>query len=419
MNADNNANIAMVSDLESSKATLKRVNWDFHETSSVVADENSPFKCSDHFWGPAAFVPQIPFTLIEVLSLPGATVYDPFAGVGTTYFQALLLNRRPMATDICSVNVQYMRSLLTLFNPDVQLPSLQKSIDSMILAYDANETYVNDVPANIMLSQLRPWYSSETLNQLAFLFKCESACVEVAASAAMWIAISHILRTVSSQERGWGCVADNVLPKPNQVKDKKAIASFSTHLHRLLRDISRHLSCALPGYNDIYESTAANPMIFHDDVRRSTQISDNSVDLVITSPPYPNMTDYANSRRLSYYYAGGDPSKDSKLEIGARIRRRTKGALESYLADMEAADSGISRKLKKGGYACYVMPVFGSDNENNASRRRIVQRVMTKLEDSDLIREGEFERIIPKRRRQHNAKWAKLDREKIYLFRKV
>ena len=55
-------------------------------------------------------------------------------------------------------------------------------------------------------------------------------------------------------------------------------------------------------------------------------VPDNSVDLVITSPPYPNMTDYVTSQRLSYYFLGlglADKSrlKDLDLEIGPRIRR--------------------------------------------------------------------------------------------------
>ncbi len=65
------------------------------------------------------------------------------------------------------------------------------------------------------------------------------------------------------------------------------------------------------------------------------------------------------------------------------------------------------------------MPVFNVDNENNRNRKRIVQKVLFSMDECGLIMEGEYERILPTIRRSHNIKWTSLEREKIYLFRKV
>ena len=75
-------------------------------------------------------------------------------------------------------------------------------------------------------------------------------------------------------------------------------------------------------------------------------------------------------------------------------------------------------KIKSGGYACYVMPAFNMDNKNNSNRRRIVKKVLSSMDEYDLIKEEEDERVLPTIRRSHNIKWASLEREKIYLFRK-
>jgi len=112
-------------------------------------------------------------------------------------------------------------------------------------------------------------------------------------------------------------------------------------------------------------------------------------------------------------------ANDWRLEIGSRSRRQRVDALDLYSGDMQRTNEAIAKKLKRGGYACYVMPVFSADNENNKNRRQIVQRIMSKLEDLNLSKEDEFERILPAIRRMHNAKWATLERERIYLFRKV
>ena len=209
----------------------------------------------------------------------------------------------------------------------------------------------------------------------------------------------------------------------NQIRGKEVFDLFSKHINRL-KDISEHLKYVMPGYDQLYKELSEKQTIFHEDVRGCKGIPDNSVDLVVTSPPYPNMTDYATSQRLSYYFLGSDLAdndnvKDRNLEIGARSRRSRKDSIDRYFEDMQRANEATSHKIKSGGYACYVMPAFNTDNENNRGRRRIVQKVLAKMEEYDLIQEEDYERILPTKRRSHNIKWATLEREKIYLFRKV
>ena len=69
----------LVNDLPKVKAILKNINWNFYQKSTFSSYETRPFKCSTYHWLPATFVPEIPFTLIEVLTLPNAIVYDPFS----------------------------------------------------------------------------------------------------------------------------------------------------------------------------------------------------------------------------------------------------------------------------------------------------------------------------------------------------
>jgi len=413
-----------VNDIQTAKAILKNINWDFYQKSAFFPHEVRPFNCRRHHWFPATFVPEIPFTLIEVLTLPDATIYDPFAGIGTTYFQALLLNRKPVATEICEVAVEYMRNLFILFNPEINFEKAKMNIDKLPQDFKPSIGYISDIPTNILISRLKPWYSDKTLNRLSFLFINEANCSDKVTKAAMRISISAILKTASSQDRGWGCIADNILPKQKQIKDKDVLDLFKKHLNKLIQDISKHLKCVSPDYNQIYKELSKKQTIFYEDVRECKKIPDSSVDLVVTSPPYPNMTDYVTSQRLSYYYLGIDLAekiniKDFVLEIGARSRRAKSDSIDRYFEDMQKANEVISKKIKTGGYACYVMPAFATDNENNKNRKHIVQKVLSRMVDYDLIKEDEYERILPTIRRSHNIKWTSLEREKIYLFRKV
>lgn len=419
MNANRKTkNLLVKKDINSAKTILENINWNFYQTSAFSPYEVHPFNCRKHHWFPATFVPEIPFTLIEVLTLPNAVVYDPFAGIGTTYFQALLLNRKPLATEICRVAIEYMRSLFVLFNPEINLDLLKENIKRLLKDFDSRKDYTQNVPRYISIDKLRLWYSERTLNQLSFLFVKEANCKDEVMKAAMRISISAILKTASCQDRGWGCIADNVLPKQKQIKDKDAFRLFNTHVNRLLKDVCEHLKFVMPGYDSLYRELSEEETIFYEDIRVCRSIPDNSVDLVVTSPPYPNMTDYVTSQRFSYYFLGFELT-DRDLEVGARSKRSRKDSLSHYLKDMQKAIEAISRKIKKGGYACYVMPIFGRDNENNINRKRIVEKILYCMNGYDLMKEGEYERLLPTMRRSHNIKWASLEREKIYLFRKV
>lgn len=406
----------LVKDIRDVKPILRNVNWDFYQRTTLLSHETRPFNCRKYHWFPATFVPEIPFTLVEVLTLPRATVYDPFAGIGTTYFQALLLNRRPLATEICRVAIEFMRSLFCLFDPRVDTVAAKESIEGLLQDYDPRTNYISEILHNVFIEELRPWYSERTLNQLSYAFLTEAKCRKKAAKALLRISISAILKTASSQDRGWGCIADNVLPK--RVVDKEALDLVLRHVGQLVRDISSHVAHTASDYGETYQDLAESQTIVHEDVRTCKAISDNSVDLVVTSPPYPNMTDYVTSQRLSYYYLGQGFLEDRNQEIGARSKRMRKDALDSYLESMMRANEIVSKKMKHGGYACYVMPEFGTDNRNDSDRRFVVQRILSGMTGFGLTLEGEYERILPTKRRSHNIKWATLEKEKIYLFRK-
>lgn len=414
----------LVNDIEKAKSLLENINWNFYQKISLSNSEIHPFNCRKHHWYPSTFIPEIPFTLIEILTLKGAIVFDPFAGIGTTYFQALLLERRPLTVEICRVAIEFMKSLFILFNPEIDLNDLRVNFKKIINEFDPNIEYISKTSNHILIDLLKPWYTTNTLNQLSFLFIKNENNEEILVKSVMKIIISGILKTVSCQDRGWGCIADNVLPKKEQMKDKNVLDLFSKHLNLLFNDISVHLKNVTNKYEKIYKELSIKNTIFYEDINTFNGIPDNFVDLVITSPPYPNMTDYVTSQRLSYYFLGIDLRnknnlKEIDLEIGSRRKRTLKNTGELYLSYMNNANKLISNKIKTGGYACFIMPVFDMYNKNNTNRKFIIQEMLSNLEVCDLVREGEYERILPVKRRSHNIKWATLEKEKIYFFRKV
>lgn len=409
---------ALVHDISKVKFTLNNINWDFFPAGAINHNQISPFNCRKFHWLPATFVAEIPFTLIEVLSKPRAVVYDPFGGIGTTFFQAFLLNRIPITTEVGKVSTDFIKSLYILFNPNTDFEKLKSSIQKICANYDEKTKYQKQISHDASFQKLLLWYHQETFNQLSYLYLENENCDDDSIKALIHISISSLLKTVCSQNRGYGCVADNMFPKKEQIKEKNALLLFKNHANSLIKEIEEQFkkngSQFLQNYEEIFETKS----IIHHDIRNNPPIKNKSVDLIVTSPPYPKMVDYVKSQRLSYYFFGYNLDEDLKPEIGARYKRAKPDALDSYLKDMNLANENISNKLKDGGYICYVMPAFDTDKQNNAERQQIVKEVMDNLKNLGLTEELSLERVIPSRRRTHNVMWATLEKEKISIYRK-
>jgi DNA modification methylase len=414
------AKLSALTDVSIARPILDSINWTFSTPFSVGRSGMHLFDCRRHHWYPATFIPEIPYTLIEVLSKPGAVIYDPFGGIGTSVFQSLLLGREPYATELGRVAVDFIQSMWTLFQGQSDLSKMLSDFEKMKSRYNEKVDYAKALAkSTVRVELLRPWFSPQTFNQLMYLALIEHKKRHPESKAAMRIAFSATLKAACAQDRGWGCIADNMLPRPVQLKKpRNALDQFGRKLASLLKDIG-DVRQALPSRTlQFLSAINVDSRVQRGDLRTSQLVPNAGVDLVVTSPPYPNMTDYALSQRLSYYWLGSDPTSDLVEEIGARRKRNVSTALQKYLTEMKDVMKLISIKLRSGGYACFVMPEFESDKHNNNERRRVVQECLAFLPANGLVLEQELQRILPSRRRHHNQKWTTLERELIFVYRK-
>ena len=82
----------------------------------------------------------------------------------------------------------------------------------------------------------------------------------------------------------------------------------------------------------------------------------DSIDLIITSPPYGNATDYHLYHRFRLMWLGHDPRQLGKIEIGSHLRHQKESSgFNAYLSEMNQSLSGMYRLLKPGRYAVLVV----------------------------------------------------------------
>jgi tRNA G10 N-methylase Trm11 len=108
---------------------------------------------------------------------------------------------------------------------------------------------------------------------------------------------------------------------------------------------------------------------------RNLPLEDNSIDAIITSPPYSFAIDYVENDRPQLEYLGYNTSKLKDEMIGLKGKTR-KEKLSNYFEDMDRVLSEMSRVLKTGKYAVIII------GSNDVQTRGV--RLETKIEEMAL-----------------------------------
>lgn len=390
---------------------LSSINWNFDFTIDYGEDAIQPFNCRKYYSYPATFIPEIPYALIEILSNKGDVVLDPFGGIGTTFLQALTLERIPYTYDINPVATSVCKTLYLLFDPAVDKQILMDRLLTICDEYDAARDYT------INLSQRRHelsgWFEAQTFNEVAFLISRFDNLQEAIIKDAMRLVLSSVLVTLSSQNKGWAYIADNVKPKTDELRRKLVFEQYRNSVRSLITDVIKHAARLSNSFEDFYAQISAQVRVNCDSLI-NTKMEPESVDLIVTSPPYPRMIDYVKSQRLTFGFFDDDFRNYTGDEIGARYRRSRQDSLSSYEQSIKEVNKRMVSLLKKGGYLCVVLPDY--DSEDN--RKETMENVIKDYSQQGMVKVFEVGRYIPSHKRTLSIQWATLVNERIYIFQK-
>ena len=393
------------------KRKLGSVNWNFDFDIAYSDDSPHPFNCREFYSYPATFIPEIPYALIEILSKKGDTVIDPFGGIGTTFMQALLLEREPYSYDINPVASQVCETLFELFNPHVDLSQIRDRIVALCNDYDENVNYTD------LLSEPRKelsgWFEEKTFNQVAFLIHRYTQEQNPLIRDVLNLIISSLLVTLSSQNKGWAYIADNVKPKPDELREKPVFDYYKQSVKRLFATIESQRKLTSDSFDTFYSRIASQKRVFTQSILDSN-LEAESINLIITSPPYPKMIDYVKSQRLVFSYSEKSFKDYTEFETGARYRRARRNALLEYETSINEINIELFRILKTQGFLCVVLP----DYDVTDDRKSTIDKVISEYEKHGLKKIYEIGRYIPSNKRTLSIQWATLVNERIIIYQK-
>ena len=322
---------------------LNSIDWNFPRTGTLAKSVHT------FHWFPGNFIPQIPAHLIQILSKPGDLVLDPFMGSGTTVLEATRLGRRALGSDVltscCFVASGKLQGLLSGLSASHKQTILQSMAWPDLC--ESESAGKNEEGTNLELSR---WYTPRTLMRLRYIWQLIEGfpghvrpVLEMIFSDVLFSSAStraSKTRTGKIRRHHWGWVADNV--RPQNLFDVDVVSAF----------ISRVI--AFPEESTVRQASNAGAQVIQQDARSLSQASE-SVDLIVTSPPYVGVIDYARANRLLYLWKNWDMNAERTFEIGARYKRARRLIVEDYLKEMDACWSEAERVLKQGAFIAVVI----------------------------------------------------------------
>ena len=225
---------------------------------------------------------------------PGQTIYDPFMGTGTTNLTAKTMGINSFGIEAHPFVFPIARAKLRTEISLKRISQLAESLENKFaLIKLPHQGLTNKLEVEFPELVLK-CYKHETLYQLLLI---RNIVFELDVSAVirdfLKVALTSILREVSSVHTGWPYIAPNK-PK-NSSKTINAFESYIAKLYSMAEDvrITRLKMQDCKSMHKIYNSDSKNTEEYYEP---------ESVDFVFTSPPYLNNFDYADRTRLEMYF---------------------------------------------------------------------------------------------------------------------
>lgn len=396
---------------------LKRINWDFSDFTST----KYPYDLNSIPWYPATFISPIPRTLISSLSEEEDIVLDPFGGKGTTAIEATLQNRIPLYCDLNPFAVENTEGLFAAIeyvlagvnSPFVTKEELREKVSSeerisdQMLKYRINQDAVN-------------WFHKNTLSMILAIIESIDMYISIGDRKMELIgklAFSSILKSASSQKGHFTYVTDNCKPAKDELREKDAIGLYVDKIEQILRAAREFITQFNLLNPDVKLSDLLQKRhIVTGNAKDLSWIGENTVDLVVTSPPYLCSQDYIKTMRLMNLFFENQQAFDIdvKHEIGARALRGRKSEVVVYkfYEDMRDVFAQMNRVLKKDGSLALVV---GQGKSKTVASYNIVSDLDSILQD-----EFGFERIFMQERKigKRVIQVGGVDKESVLVFKK-
>lgn len=375
---------------------IRGIDWEFRDKDTQYLTHNI------HRYS-GKFIPQIAKTAIKLLTKEGDTVLDPYVGSGTTALECILTGRKNIGVDLNPLAVLIAR-VKTLRLPKAELEQFEEDFIGSVTAVCKGQTSIfpqkykgniKDVTQSVRYHDEwnKKWYQNDVLKQLIQIYDIiESVENEQLRSIAI-VSFSDILRKSSNASSRY----PNVMYDKNHKKKSLPLDNFIDTFSCVINQL-KELSIVIEGNNINNKITLGN--------NTSLTLEPQSVDAIITHPPYIAAIPYAEYGSLSLEWLGYSSKElDEKLTGGKRHR---KDVVDRFVTDYTKMMEESYRVLKKGHFAFFMVGNPTSHGE------KIPLDILTK----NIAEEAGFKHLVTVTRNGVNRRGNKMGEEYLEFFKK-
>ncbi len=359
-------------------SVYKELEMNYQYTTTKIIDESWDFRNANtkeythcfHTY-PAMMIPQVARRIIENYGKNAEILFDPYCGTGTSLVEANLFGINAIGTDINPLARLIAKAKTTKLDIqllDFFLQDFNNYIYSISFRVDNTNPIIIPEVKNIDY-----WFSKDIQKKLGIILSYIENINDISIKNFFKVAFSETVREVSFVKSG-----EFKLVKTKKIEDKKDIDVFALIISKLIRNkrglIDFIKACKYNTYTKIFDFNTVYTI-------PNNIIKPNSIDIVLTSPPYGDSRTtvaygqysrfanewlgYKNANQIDKMLMGGEKRKDShkfKSEIlndvinaiQKKDKERARDVI-SFYEDYEKSINNVSITLKKGGFVCYVV----------------------------------------------------------------
>ncbi len=320
---------------------------------------------------PARMIPQVARRLILRYSKEGDTVWDPFCGSGSALVESMLTARSSVGTDLNPFAVFLSKVKTTPLDSEI-LRKSNMGLNQRIASVKKKSHGELEIP---QMHNVDLWFRKNVQHDLAVIKNAVGSIKDGNVRDFFRLCLAHTAREVSFLKK-----SEFKTVRMKEEKRKKfnpdAYEVFRANVHRCI-PLMRSFHRALP--TDLKQSK----VVYADN--RTAPLDDNSIDLIVTSPPYGDhgttvaygqfsrypahwiSLDYDDVRSVDRRGLGGKSPREYEMglldsesldatypEIHSNSPKRAKQFF-NFFFDYNQSLESMYRKLKNGGYAGIVV----------------------------------------------------------------
>lgn len=329
------------------KKDILRVPTDIDER--LTALKKLPHKQGDmagRHWGhqrhamcsfPSKMKPALAAVLVELFSIPESVVLDPLAGCGTIPFEAALQGREAIAGDLSSLAYVISSSKIT--------PPNKSDYDGLLNQLeDRIQMYASKISLDEMEPEIREFYDFQTAREIiiarSFLSEVSDGFKSNSAALFITACLAHILH--GNRPYALSRRSHNIIPIP-----PKGPKVYKSVMASLRDKCARMLSFPLPPsfrQGKCYCGAVEN-----------IPLSDSTVDVVITSPPFLGTTHFLRQNRIRNWLVGWNYETQAKHRDKFLEHKRDVSPYGPFINELH-------RIVRPGGLAVFHVGIVKTKN---------------------------------------------------------